>query len=510
VSWILLLAACEPIGPGSGVPDRGIVEPGSGTLSVDRSRIDYGELSVLDDGYAVELLQVRNTGDATLVVAGLNWIAGDDAFFSNAPALVELDAGQTLDVAVTFEPTTDGAFEAVIFPNGVVEVALTAEATAPVARLLESEEDLGSVPVGCTGGTSLALINDGSEDLEIEDLELAGGTAFSLVGEVPSSLAPGEHALFEVRFDPLSGGTQESSVTLTSNDPANPTLGLTLGALGVPGEAVRETLSYVPKQSVDMLFVVDSGSTMGAHLSSAREHATTLFQALDSLGTDWQITVGNGEDACHSTFDPYLSSTIYDAETAGPAMAFGLVEQGDGTRRLLQLAVQLVERTDSGECLEGFLREDALLHVVVITSDAEASPLSVDTYLDSLREHLDEDEELLVSAVAGDGESCTHGGKAITAANATEGIVLDICEDDWDTFYTALAETTVAAGGAPLRVTLELPPVVETLELSHEGRSLTAWTYDTETGILELDGAAEDIEVGAEIDLAYLAAQTCQ
>ncbi|HJN74428.1 MAG TPA: choice-of-anchor D domain-containing protein [Myxococcota bacterium] len=509
MSWLLLLVACEPIGPGSGVPTRGLVEPGNGSLSVDRTRIDYGALSVLTDGYQVEVLQVRNTGDAGLVVAGLNWIAGADVFFSNAPALVELDAGQTFDVTITFEPHTEGSYEAVVFPNGLVEIALTGEATAPVARLLEGDDTLDPVPVGCGASSTFALFNDGSEPLEVESLELGGGEDFSLEGDLPGELGPGEHVLYELWFQPLSGGAQDASVTLLSNDPASPSVGLTISALGVPGEAVRETLSYVPSQAVDLMFVVDSGPENATHLSGARDYASVLFDRLDGLGSDWHVTVGNGEDSCHSTFDPYLGSDVYDAETAGPALAYGLLPQGDGTRRLLQLAVQLVERTDSGECLEGFLRAEAMLHVVLVLSGEEASPQGLESYLDQLRDHLVDPDNLVISAIAGTGGACTHGGNAISAASETGGAVLDICEDDWDNFYTELADAAVSAAGGPLRVELELPAVPETIELTHEGRSLTAWSYQSDTATLEIDGVTEGLELGAQIDLAYLAAQVC-
>ena len=87
--------------------------------------------------------------------------------------------------------------------------------------------------------------------------------------------------------------------------------------------------------------------------------------------------------------------------------------------------------------------------------------------------------------------------------------MLDICEDDWDNFYTELADAAVSAAGGPLRVELELPAVPETIELTHEGRSLTAWSYQSDTATLEIDGVTEGLELGAQIDLAYLAAQVC-
>ncbi|MCP4810657.1 MAG: choice-of-anchor D domain-containing protein [Proteobacteria bacterium] len=504
---LLLLLACEPIGPGSGLPDNDRTDAGEGQLSIERTRVDFGTLSVLDDGSASEVLRVRNTGDAELVVAGLGWIVGDDAFTSDAEALVELAPGESTDVTLTFAPTTDGLFEAVLFPNGAVQISLSGQGRAPVLRLLAEETDLGSIPVGCATTSQITLLNDGSEDLLVLSAELAGAEGFSLEEGPPAVLAPGDHANLFARFEPLEGGLQEGLLTVASDDPASPTAVLPFSALAVPGERVQLSVPYIPGPPVDVLFVVDGTAT--SELWDAQDAAQALFDRLDELEAEWNVSVANGVAACHSTYDPFLSSAVYEPETAGPALAYGLSPHSSGTAALLELAVSLVERTGEGDCLEGFLHEDAPLHVVLVSDREEASPLSHETYVSQLADKLGDPDRLIISAVTGDGDTCTDGGQSRDAAELTGGLDVDVCSADWATTLAEIAELSVATAEADLSIVLDLPAVVETLELSHGGRELKAWTYDADTRTVTVDGVTEELQLGAEIDLTYLSAQAC-
>ena len=168
---LTLLLACDPIEPGTGLAEPPKADPGPGRLAVDRTQLDFGTLSVIEDGAQAEQITVRNTGETALVVAGLHWTVGDDeAFTSDAPALLTLQPGERHSFTVTFQPPTEGRFEATLFPNGEIAVPLLGQATAPVARLLPEQQDLGPAAVGCSLDSSLVLLNDGSEELQIDEL----------------------------------------------------------------------------------------------------------------------------------------------------------------------------------------------------------------------------------------------------------------------------------------------------------------------------------------------------
>jgi hypothetical protein len=97
LGMLCLFAACEPFGPGDGDPAG--PPPREGRLVVLPAEVDFGSLSVLQDGTGSRTLRARNSGEQTLVVAGLDRIVGEEAVFTtDAPALVKLEEGEVLDI----------------------------------------------------------------------------------------------------------------------------------------------------------------------------------------------------------------------------------------------------------------------------------------------------------------------------------------------------------------------------------------------------------------------------
>lgn len=188
-------------------------------------------------------------------------------------------------------------------------------------------------------------------------------------------------------------------------------------------------------------------------------------------------------------------------------MALGLNPAGAGTPALLELASEALERSDPGECLAGFLRPEAHLHVVTISARSEASSGSSGAWLSTLGS-LTPSGQLVVSAVAGDG-SCPSSPKLQDLSAATQGEYLDICTGDWDTFFAALAQVSVERSKPEMPLALDHLPVPETIEVYSGTKRLSAWTWDPVLELLSVNGAAEDLEIGAELRVSYTAAQDC-
>ena len=132
---LLLLIACDPLGPGVGVPPDWTPPIGQGELRLERDTVDFGSLSVLTDEPASRTIMVTNTGNADLDISGLSWLVGDtDAFSVDAPALVTLEPEQSTPVTLTFAPVEHGEFEAALFPNGQRILRMVGTATAPRCR----------------------------------------------------------------------------------------------------------------------------------------------------------------------------------------------------------------------------------------------------------------------------------------------------------------------------------------------------------------------------------------
>ena len=58
--------------------------------------------------------------------------------------------------------------------------------------------------------------------------------------------------------------------------------------------------------------------------------------------------------------------------------------------------------TDSGECNFGFMRQNAMLHIVMVSDEPEQSPYSWDTYVNQIINKKGNINNVRLSAVAGD------------------------------------------------------------------------------------------------------------
>lgn len=507
------MLGCDPLGPGPYDPDAPSPQS-SGLLVVEPTRLDFGAFDCLEDAPRTGTLLVTNRGGGELVVAGLNLIVGSDAFSADAPALLRLEPGDSYAVDVQFAPISDGIHEAQLVPNGAVRVELLGQAMAPRARLLDEALDLGATRVGCASEGDTLLLNDGSLPLRIDGAALAGSSAFGLIDPLPAVLEPGEDFPIRLRFTPLDGGSQEASLSFATNDPAAPTTALRVGGLGVPGGRVVESFDFAPVVQADLLFVVDASAALNDALTAAREDSARLFAALDAGDVDWHVAVTNPATDCNSTDAPFLDAGMfsrYTAEQAGEALAEGLnLAPGSFEPTLLQQAAAVLERTGELECLDGFLRADAQLHVVLLAGRPDSSPNTPETYVERMRARVASDSHLVVSAIAGDGETCADGGAIHDAAAMTGGLVLDPCAMAWSAIYEAIAMTAISSGDGQATYTLAETPVPDTLVVRHGTTTLQAWRYDADTNSVVIDGEQEGLVPGDPIEIEYLEAIACE
>lgn len=495
-----MLLACDPLTPGAGLPEGWEAPVDEGQLRLERQTLDFGTLSVLHDDPVTMTVMVSNVGSGTLSLAGLALVHGDvEAFHVDAPALVQLAPNESTPVTVTFQPAEHGVFEASVVPNGLRELRFRGVATAPAARMLADQDSLGVVPVGCSVQTSVVLMNEGSEPLLIEALELNGTSAHAL-GEAPSELGPEAISVIPLSLAPLVPGAASATLRLISNDPAGP-LSIGIDALATSGGSNLETVDWLPPATADLLFVVDTEAVDQGLLVEAQAEAKVLFQMLGEGRVDWRVSAVDGA-GCHATYDPWLDASVYSPSQAGPALGLAFSGGSPGTDALLDLALDAIDQTGGGGCLQGFFREGAQHHVVLVGAREEASLATVSDLEAAL-------PDLVVSAVMGEGTgSCEHAGAGAAAAEATDGIFWDLCDGDWDTLYTRLARTAWGWGDGPMAIEPEEAPAANTLRLSaQDGRVLKAWTWDGQ--VILLDGDAEELELLEGVELRYELAQTC-
>ena len=500
------LIACEPFGPGGATPDPPV--GGRGELYIEIDQLDFGDISVLQDDVPELDFVVRNSGTGLLKVAGLNHTVGDsEAFTSDAPPLLELSPNESSRITIRFSPKSSEDYTATLFPNGEKEIQLSGSGLAPKLQATPQELEFDSQAVGCNQQHQLLFTNTGEESLELAEIAISGSPAFVVDSEVPTVLAPDESSSSILVFSPSTGGMHSSVLSVESNDPLNPTTVFSLQALGYEGERVSEQYEYNPTGRSDFLLVLNERTSVRNHLASSTEVVEQFLTDLENV--DWRIAVSNMSQSCSIGVDPWIdSSGTLENNTA--ALLNALIETGLGGTELFDKATLLLERTDEGDCLEGFLREESLLQIVFISDQTEGSLGSVDSHIQAMTSQLHSSQELAISSFSGRGtSSCLNSPRLIDAAEDTNGTQLDICADDFANFLAELSETATHQIDNTVSIGLAEFPVVSTLEVTHEGQALHSWQYISSDNKIILDGDANDLQENDDIRIEYLSAVVC-
>lgn len=246
VSQILLrasgdiaFAAVQPPPPGVTVP-RALDPPAvtAPRIAVAPAALDFGTVT---NGQSRTLnLTISNTGSAQLTISAA---AFSNAAFTTPAALpLILPVGGSSAMAVRFAPTAAGAVAARLDltsndpANARLTVNLTgagsaAPASAPKIEASRSSVDFGNVSPGSQTTQPLQIRNTGTAVLEISTLTLSD-SRFSLPGvTTPISIQPQSSVSWTVRLSPgPNTGNLAATLTIASNDAANPSLQVALTA----------------------------------------------------------------------------------------------------------------------------------------------------------------------------------------------------------------------------------------------------------------------------------------
>jgi hypothetical protein len=367
-------------------------------------------------------------------------------------------------------------------PVGGLSVQDDSGAAAPSDLVLEpSRAEFGEVTLGATAQADLSLSNPGEEAVELSTLSVEG-EHFALLSsyELPRALEPGEALPIRVAYEPGGEGSHGGVLIAAPADGEVVTAVLT--GSGIAPRWIEEEFA-LDNPPVDLLFLADQSGSMQDDNARLAATFSVFIRTLETVSSDWRIMVVNDDDGCSR-------GGVLTPETPGYEAIFQAdIRSGGGayTEALLTLAALALDHSGAGECNDGFLREEALLHVVMTSDEPEQSPRSWGTYLEAMQAHKPYPQQLRISAVAGDYPGGCGGASAgvgyYEAVLATEGAFLSIC-DDWTDNVDLLAE----ASAWQWRLDLEVIPVVETLQLwvNDEQRS-EGFHYDPELNAVLID-----------------------
>jgi hypothetical protein len=199
----------------------------------DRFAVTFGNVNSNTAG--TQTLQVTNCGNAPL---NINSITSSDSTVVATQSCSPVAPGATCPVTLTFTPVssnlTNGAITLVDNAVTVPQViAFSGQGIAPKIVAASNPLALGHILVGTQGPvTNVVLYNQGQATLIISKVTVSG-PGFSIVvnacGQLP--LGFGSCSL-QLVFAPTTSGPSTGSVVITSNDPVNPELTVSLTGTG--------------------------------------------------------------------------------------------------------------------------------------------------------------------------------------------------------------------------------------------------------------------------------------
>jgi hypothetical protein len=468
---------------------------------------------------------IRNTGSGALELETVD-ISGEGygSFTVFSQPAHSLLAEESTEVTVAFQDAS-GAQQAQARVRSsdpdtpVVEVALYGEGIAPGLDMVPSPLDLGSAYVNCHAEGQILLSSTGQEDLEIYTVELSGDGSITLQGEAawPLSLAPGAFTSLDFVFEPESDMVSEAVLNVLSSDPSDGGVQQAqVSGTGLYGESHEQIWESAVAPPSDIIFSVDLSSSMTDEQDALAANFSLFIAELAAQSADWQIMVVNADHGCNH-------SGILTAGTPGYEDIFSeAVRTGaydiSFTEALLTAVANGVEKTDTGECNEGFLREGAMLHTIMVSDECEQSPnpgicgTQWQDYVDRIVAQKGDPSLVRLSAIAGDypsgcgaPQTAEFGSGYYEASIETGGVFLSICQDWSDPASLGLlAAASVSESG----YVLDHPAHPESIRVwVNETEVLGSWAYDEAEQKVAFQS---DAPIGGDtVRIAYSEAVAC-
>lgn len=485
-------------------------EPGAGAqdIEVTPTLLDFGSMG--SGSQTTQSFTITNVGDegSILAVDSVQIVDGNGSFTILTPEAdlsKNLPVGDSMTVEVAFTPLgANNTAKARVYSDDGDEPKVDVDllGTGSVAELQIDPDplDLGQTYLGCYQENEVTLTNVGSDVLTIDSIT-EDGDAFSLLSapSVPLTLAPGESSLVKVLFVPYAEQAYSGGLIVSSNEPASPRTSPHTGE-GVYAPAVTDTFEVPENPPTDILFFVDQSCSMDDDARNLSSNFSAFIGDLSNYTTDWHIIVANDDDGCNNSGLLTINTANYESKFSDAAQRGG----GTWTEAGLYVADKAIENTDNGECNTGFMRPNALLHIILVSDEPEQSG-SWSSHTNNIINKKGSASLVKISAVAGDiprgcsgnGNSADAGTGYYDAVAATGGEWLSICST-WSQHVATLAQASIS---------------LDTFELSQEAAESTivvtvngtqrnaGWTYDPNTN--EVLFSADIPTEGDTIEITY-------
>ena len=268
---------------------------------------------------------------------------------------------------------------------------------------------------------------------------------------------------------------------------------------------IEQSWTLPESLATDLLFSLDSSCSMTSNIWELYGNFDAFVNELSNFSDDWQMMVVNKDNGCNHS--GIIKPTTPNFKGRFKDALFAWNNQDDFTEALLTVNARAVEQTSSGECNQGFMRDDAMLHIIDITDEPEQSEQKTgetwDILLDRILVEKGDPVLTIISAIAGDVPNGCDGASAGTgyaeAVAATNGVFLSICQN-----WSAKQNLGMLAAASVNQDTFALSdvPIEESIKVWVNGVETTDWQYDAALNAVVIlsDPPGPNDEVRVEYD----------
>ena len=207
----------------------------TGPLLAVNANLAFGPICVGSSD--TRLLQLFNVGSADLHIASIIRVSGSNDFQLTGPATpVTIRPGEELDFTVTFTPSQTGNQTATFQINSddpfqpAFQVSATGSTSPPGEIRVTGSTTFGDICPENSAEKTISVCNVGACDLHVTGASI-DCPDFTLVNNpFPATVSHDSCLNLVIRFTPTSPGPKSCTLTITSDDPNNPVINLTVTA----------------------------------------------------------------------------------------------------------------------------------------------------------------------------------------------------------------------------------------------------------------------------------------
>lgn len=234
--------------------------------------LDFGNVLVNTTSGALTVTISNASGAGTLAISGISIFGLNATDFSQTgtTCTASLASGASCTISVTFRPAAIGARTATLSITSSnapsLSASLTGTGIASIISPSATSFSFGNVTVGMTSASqTLTLTNKGSSPLILSSIGFSGGNTgdFAIAGNTCTTGGTGlglnGTCTITLAFKPTAIGNRSTVLAISSNDPATPTLNVSLSGFGTQSTAAVSPASLAfPVQLVNTTSAVQT------------------------------------------------------------------------------------------------------------------------------------------------------------------------------------------------------------------------------------------------------------